>query len=466
MISNSTLDKIVELSQAIGAAGKVATPAANTPLALLCSNSTVTGFSTGENVVTKIATESDNVIHNSIMDETISNVATAVCGHIDFAKNVVNPAIKEVVEYLNKNLDGYTNESVIDTSIKRISVPDFLKNTSIKGDLEGYSAGGTRRYIEPEGPLNLPNIENDLLPEGLSTGSGNLDVSIGSWVMGLKAGFLKEVWENFFCDPKEHRRGAVDMLSFLADPEEGDNRAIAIYLFARRISTAGPRQRNIEFGSRLKQFLEVSAYKVSAFIKNMETAEASQQVILGYDKIKRVIRVCSPVYLPWLEKGNTPEIVYGAVIVGGNIYTATKLAERREELLKAWSVHRAALNSSYRNSYYNSYIKGLRDGFFNSMASMMQAEREYHDANPTAANQVAKILEDELKNITVEDRKDHYRTATRIVTKARYFYTDSFTFLNAVDALTKDNTMSLEEALHIATIEYVSDYVSGQILIR
>ena len=98
MISNSTLDRISELSKAINDQGKVATPGADTALALLCNNTTITGFDAGDNIVEKIALESDNIVHNSMMDELVGTVSRAVCGHIDFAKNVVNPAIKEVVK--------------------------------------------------------------------------------------------------------------------------------------------------------------------------------------------------------------------------------------------------------------------------------------------------------------------------------------------------------------------------------
>ena len=466
MISNSTLERISELSKAINDQGKVATPGADTALALLCNNTTITGFDAGDNIVEKIALESDNIVHNSMMDELVGTVSRAVCGHIDFAKNVVNPAIKEVVKYLGTHLDNYTSESVIDTRIERVTLPDFLLNKDIRGEIEGYSMGGVRKYIEPEGVLNLPNIDMDKLPEAVSTGSGNLDVSIGTWLAGQEAGFLNEVYENFFADPKKHRRESVSMISYLNDYTHGYDRAIAIFLLARRIMNSGQRQRNIHFGSRLKQFLEVSSYKVADFIKVMEDAEKNDQIILSHDKTNKVIKVCSATYLPWLEKGNTPEVLYGASLVGGNIFTASKLAERKDELLKAWGVHRSALNSSYRNSYHNGYITALRDGFYKDMANMTEPEIEYHAQNPNAKDEIAKLLEIELREVSLDDRNDHYRTVTRLVARARFFYTDVYKFLSTVDQLTKDGNTSLEEALHVATIEYVADYVSAQILIR
>jgi hypothetical protein len=74
MISNSTLDRISELSKAINDQGKVATPAADSALALLCNNTTITGFDAGDNIVEKIALESDNIVHNSMMDELVGTV--------------------------------------------------------------------------------------------------------------------------------------------------------------------------------------------------------------------------------------------------------------------------------------------------------------------------------------------------------------------------------------------------------
>ena len=467
MISNSTLELLTDLTKTIADQGKVATPVADSVLDLLCNNTTITGFQTNDNVANKIITESDNSVHNSIMDEMIQKVSRAVCSHIDFAKNTVNPAIKEVVKYLDKYLDQYTVDTVVDTKIERIGLPDFLLNSNIKSEIEGYSMGGVRKFIDPDGCLNLPNVELDQLPTMVSTGSGNLDLSIGTWLATLPAGFLNEVYENFFVDPKEHRRGSVSMISFLVDPVHGDNRAIAIFLLARKIQLEAKQKQDVTFTARVKQFLEVASYKVAAFIKTMEEAEKNDQIILSYDKENKVIKVCSNTYLPWLDKGNTPEVIYGSSVVGGLIYSADKLAERKSELLKAWSVHRAALNSSYRNGYHNAYVKTLRDGFYHSMSSMMEPEQEYHNqASNGVKNLISKLLEDELNCITLDDRSDHYRTVTRVVCKARFYYTDSFKFLATVDNLTKDNTISLEEALHVATIEYVVDYVSAQLLIR
>lgn len=466
MISTTTLNQITDLTSAINEQGKVASPVADSPLALLCNNTTITGFAAGDNLVDKIAIESDNVVHNSIMDEMIGTVSKAVCNHIDFAKNVVNPAIKSVVGYLGTHLDTYTKESVIDTRIERVALPDFLLNTGIRREIEGYSMGGIKKYIEPEGVLNVPNIEYDKLPDAVSTGSGNLDVSIGTWLAGQDSGFLNEVFENFFADPKEHRRGAVSMISYLNDPMLGNNRAIAVFLLARKILNSGERQRNVIFTARLKQFLEVSSFRIADFIEIMEQAEKNDQIILSYNKASKVIQVCSSTYIPWLDKGNTPEVIYGSSIVGGNIFTAAKLADRKDELLKAWSVHRSALNSSYRNSYHNAYIKVLRDAFYLDMANMPESEKEYHLQNPSAKDVIAKLLETELYSLDLADRDDHYRTVTRIVCRARYYFTDVYKFLSTVDQLTKDDTMSLDEALHIATIEYVADYVSAQVLIR
>lgn len=466
MITNNTLQLISQLAKDIGDQGKGAYPVADSALSLLCNNTTITGFNVGDNIVEKIAVESDNTVHNSMMDELISTVSNAVCNHIDFAKNVVNPSIKEVVKYLSLHLDSYTKESVIDTRIERVALPDFLLNRDIKAEVEGYSMSGVSKYIEPEGVLNLPNIEYHKLPDAITTGSGNLDLSIGTWLATQDSGLLNEVYENFFADPKEHRRGSVSMIGYLNDHNNGYNRAIAIFLLARKILLSGQVKQNVQTASRLKQFLEVSSYKIADFIKVMEGAESNEQVILSYDKVNKVIKVCSPVYMDWLDKGNTPEVLYGSVIVGGNIYTAASLAQRKDELLKAWSVHRSALNSSYRNSYHNAYVRVLRDGFYKDMSNMSESEIEYHQQYPNAKNEIADILEKELQQLSLEDREDHYRTVTRVVSRARFFYTDVYKFLNTVDQLTKDNNNSLEEALHIATIEYVADYVSAQVLIR
>ena len=148
MISNLTLEKIDKLAHEMALEGKMALPVSDSPLAVLCNNTTITGINTGDDIIAKIATESDNSVHNAMMDELIEGVSRAVCGHIDFAKNIVNTSVKEVVGYISKNLEAYTKETVVDLKVERVSLPDFLKNKDIFSDIEGYAKDGVRKYIE------------------------------------------------------------------------------------------------------------------------------------------------------------------------------------------------------------------------------------------------------------------------------------------------------------------------------
>lgn len=122
-------------------------------------------------------------------------------------------------------------------------------------------------------------------------------------------------------------------------------------------------------------------------------------------------------------------MLYGASLVGGNIFTASKLAERKDELLKAWSVHRSALNSSYRNSYHNGYITALRDGFYKGHGQHDRTRNRISCSKSQCYDEIAKLLEIELRAISLDDRNDHYRTVTRLVARARFFYTDVYKFL-------------------------------------
>ena len=466
MISNLTLEKIDKLAHEMALEGKMALPMSDTPLAVLCNNTTITGINTGDDIIAKIATESDNSVHNAMMDELIEGVSRAVCGHIDFAKNIVNTSVKEVVGYISKNLEAYTKETVVDLKVERVSLPDFLKNKDIFSDIEGYAKDGVRKYIEPAGVVGVPNMILSDIHELMMVGSSNIDASIGTWVASKESGFIQDVFEYFFVDPKEHKRTSIEMIPYLNDINEGHDRAIAIYLISRSILNSKEFKKSVDMASILKQYLEVSSFKLLNYITKYEDYVEKEILVFGFDKACNKIKVCSEVYLPWLDKGNTPELLFGSFVLGGKHSSVADIEKNKDELTKAWTIHRAAVNSSYRNNYHNSYVNLLRDGFYLDMKNMTEPEKAYHEKNPDAMKTIDELLEKELKEVSYVDREDHYRTVTRVVTKARFFYTDVYKFLTTVDELSKDNNISLNEALDIATIEYVADYVSSQVIIR
>jgi hypothetical protein len=465
MITDKTLEKINALTAQITEAGKVAVPVPDTPLSVLCSHSTLTGLKDVETASNQLLEESNNNSHNDYQDGYVKAITEAVANHIDFAKNVVNPSIREVVAYVSNTLDEYTETAINDIKIVRVTQPDFLNNSDIKSDIEGYASRGVTAYIEPDSFFSLSNYVHDELVEKLVTGSSNLDLSIRTWVASQEPGFLKDIWELFFADPKTHAMNKQDMVSYLNHPVKGTNRALAIYLFCRRLENES-KEDSVSYNARLKQYREVASFKAAELIEKYEEAKQRSRIVQYYDFTEKTIYVYSDLYVTWLEKGNKPELLFGAFINNESLISEAELSGNSERLLKSWSTYKAALNNSHRNTYYNKYIEALRQGFYSSMADMLEAEQEYYEANTDAKDTVAKLLEEELKHITIEDRKDHYRTVARLVCKARYFYTDVYKFLTTVDNLTTNNDNTLEEALQVATIEYVTDYVSSMLVVR
>ena len=55
----------------------------------------------------------------------------------------------------------------------------------------------------------------------------------------------------------------------------------------------------------------------------------------------------------------------------------------------------------------------------------------------------------------------------RLVTKARYYYTDAFKILSSIDDLSKANpNMQMNEVVTLAHIDYLCDFVAAQIRVN
>lgn len=470
MITEKILGLSSQLANKIKSKGKMALPVPETPLDALCRKTTYYGVNGIQGNEQDIVSQSDNVVHNTYLDDIIKKVSDAVAGHIDFAKNVVNPSIKETVNYIERLQTEYTDKVLTDIEIIRVEYPIFLTNDLLQDDIKNYSVTSIDLYTNPDDYFLLENKTSYELIDYISTGNVTIDNDVKAWLSLQDENLLKDIWENFFVDPKlSDVNKKLDLISYLNHPLEGFHRAIALYLLTRKIkidTDLDYREDKISFRNKVKQYLNIACFKLISTFNKFENAKSNNNIVYLYDINNRKIYTYKNTYEDWLEKGFTPEVLYGAFIKNEISVTEETLNRNKEEYLKAWTVHKAATNNNHRNAYHRWYIDSLRTAFYFSMNEMDSREAEFHQSNPDAKKQIAKLLEEELKIITIDDKKDYYRTVTRLVAKARYYYTDVYNFLQTVDELTKDHQVSLEEALASATIDYITDYVANQIVIK
>ena len=98
---------------------------------------------------------------------------------------------------------------------------------------------------------------------------------------------------------------------------------------------------------------------------------------------------------------------------------------------------------------------------------LSEIEKGVLERDPNYIDRAVAILNEELEYVSTRDMMDIYSVCMTLMTKARYYYTDSYQFFKTAHTatLTNPNIKDPREATLIATLDYVITYVLDQSVI-
>jgi hypothetical protein len=146
--------------------------------------------------------------------------------------------------------------------------------------------------------------------------------------------------------------------------------------------------------------------------------------------------------------------------------TISAMIENASKFLTQYESIRALENARYRNAMFERVKRSLVVNF----ADLLLQERgefEQNAWNKLGLTQAAlvKRAEDIVAGINGQDTKDLYSLCIRVMTGARFYYTDAMVFLTSMNIAAKENKdIDAREAALVATVELTVDYVADQIV--
>jgi hypothetical protein len=408
----------------------------------------------------------DGVIstHSRAMDEYVNEISKAVTSHISYAKNVVKPAVLEMVENVQKSMT-LTRAASAEFNINIVDLPLPMQNSGFEDAVSSYAE---KTLFNPEFDLNLGEMSSEQMLALIQTGSTQQDADIGLWFAGLSSDLIACVWGNVFRNFKVSAPPAVKSIGeLLLDKKTGVHAALLTYLAARKLFEEVPESTGLSLSDYKNRVAQIRDYAGVILFREYTRYNSSLKngtLILSTDPSRKSVNVNGVVYREWLKTGGTNEVILGMLVSNQSLFGTNLINEQAEKFKQSWSTYEQYSVTAQRNDSFNTFKQALKLAFDAGMANMSAEEAALKEEKPEMFSQINLYFLDELALIRTGDMKDINATCLKLVCRSRYFYTSAEKILQSInDAMHSNPNMSVRDAAAIAAIEYVTDYVSDQL---
>ena len=397
---------------------------------------------------------SDGVVaHSKVMDDIAELAKATVLKSLDFTRNVVVPEINELEDKIDQAIRGVMARRTDPFTIYRVETPALLRNSSLAEMVEKYSDTQAALFKVTK----IAEMSAGDVAELLNTGASGFDADVKDMVGDGKS-------YNWFL---EHAA------RFLSGHEQFDSIPTPamplLFVVARALYDNPP----------VGCVMSLSDYNVYVSLLVAQTGRASYNAIESSSSDRRMVRlytgaptrasggsesgmiyVNADVYGDLMEKGLTPEMLFGNEYNGRNL-SASQLLENKEDLLATYQ----------RQKAYNDRQKQLEE--FNIIKDVIQNALEESIQNRSAESLVADrsvyraVLKEAMKGVEPSRMKDLGPLLRDLVCAVFYRHTDSIRYLRLIDEIGEglDEETKVREVALMATIEYISIWVARQYLV-
>lgn len=476
MISTNAVQSALPLTQILDARNFVIAPAPGTPLEALVQATRIDpsfnrvtddGFEPDVDGIVYMANAKDEVLkaspHDRVMNEVTEVCIKAVQGHMIFARNVVAPAVAELAEKTQTALQQITASSLLGMNVVVWNPPAPAMTPGFAALVKKFAE---TPYDSPKLNQRLPNITVSEMVDLMATGSGSMDGAVREWAAGMGDSFFINVWENIFqtkqADLSESR--PLTFQSFGDDKQFGLDNMLAVFLLARRLVEEPLENTEMSlasYTSAMADLRDQAGLRLSNAISQMEIADKGGLLIRNIND--RIITVNGSVYKLWIEAGGDNEVLFGDIIDNTPVFTVAQINERADEFKKAWHKY-AMMTLSIENSRRFQRTKQMLSKVF---ADQMRNPDPAEELNAEGAQRIINAFEEALEQLVIGDFDDLYTTCLKLVCRTRFPRTQAERILSGIERVKKENpTVDVREAAAVSVLEYVSYWVSTQMVVR
>jgi hypothetical protein len=472
MLNREALESALQLTEVLDSQGFRLLAIPGTPLDELTkatrSDANFNTFSNGEfqpNItdICYIANCKDEMLqcspHDVAMDHVTDVAIKAVREHMVFAKNVVAPAVQQLVEQTMSAMNDMTPSSMTGMEVVVWETPKPMENTALATAVRKYEEVP---YDTPVLGMKLPNMAVSDIIELMGSGSGSLDKDVAFWASTKGESFFIRLWENVFqikqADLKDNI--PVSFRDFIENRVDGVDNALAIFLISRKLFDNAPKDvamSSASFNSLIVDYRNQSASRLCRALNDMDKIEKSKVLIRSIDK-KRVVTVNSTVYRAWIDAGGDNEVLFGNALETMPSTLADDISAKAPMLKVNWQRHATLISITEDNKKFSRTKEILARNFDLQM-------RTTENENITLGNRemISKTFNSLLQEVRVDEIDDLWKLCLKLVCRSRFSRTEAERILSGIERIKKQHPeIDVREAAAASVIEYVAYWVSTQ----
>lgn len=418
------------------------------------------------------------------LDGYVKDISAHVKNHLSFFKNVVHPSITDYMEKVNAGWNSYIpKQPGADFEIVQLEAPTNVDLTRLASLVKDYDGGS---LVPPKQSLMLGPKEKEQLMSLCVIGDEDLDVGISHWLSTNQ--YLECSYFLFLADAE--KVGYPDGCHYVSvdggnwktntfqhaalmglNPFDRLGLVLPAFIMASRLYTdevdsdAGDMSLSTyrEIASQIRDY---TGAMVALTLKHIESANQNENIVLDF-KGTSIVRVYGANYKKWLSEGGSVEAIYGLILSSQKYFSKAMLDQYKERLEALWGNHLAIFTTHEQQKSYIVFRELLRSVFLNMMGDLNEQEKGILERDPNYVDLAVSIFNNELEYVSTKDMNDLYGVCMRLLTKSRYYYTDSYNFFNTVHTatLTNPNIKDHREAALVGTIDYLINYALDQVVI-
>lgn len=385
--------------------------------------------------------------------------ATAVIGHLQFARTVVAPTIENFADILAQPLSLAMADAVSDfeVSISKLPAP-MLESAVLDAVRKAKDIAGENMTFD----LKLPRMAAVSIVGFMKSGSPSVDGAIDDWADTLPAGFLESVWGTVFTRNDNLSGGSAPMSdSVWSRTPEGLDAALASFLIARRIwdkPVDDVEMKLDEYQNKMAFLRDQAAVRLNGEINMADRNEQYGTLIKSQGKGGKIV-VNDVVYRKFLQDGGNNEVLFGNALRPRPQLSADDILASKEDCEKAWNNYLAFNRLALSNKRFTIVKTMIRVEF---ASWVLHASLDELPVNMRES--VMQRFDAALDRTTQAETEQLTLWVQRLFCASVYYRTDAGMILDTInDVMSSNQGMDVREAAAVAAVNYAATWVGRQL---
>lgn len=414
------------------------------------------------------STTTEATPYEAIVKNAAEQLFVPVNAHIQYARNVVKPAVKSLFDKLSEVI----NQNPVREASETIEIIGYTMPSFINDD---YFRDTINTYKRPcEIPLRtnfMKEMNAEEIADLLKSGANRLDKEIFSWAESSNIRAY-DVWASLFGTPDTaYKRVTLSSLTAMNYYEAAGYFAIAFLMvnniIKKRLIQNSTISSEREFEVTAESMLNYITYRLSVCMTESEKMERNNVIVIAYNKSSKTIKVVYPNYKKWVETGVSPDVLLGAFSEDATERTIDDIGKKADYFLRAWDRSSNLIQQVERRKCFNILrSRMVSETLLDFQKNSDDLEREFHRTHSMFEMELKKRINEYVDRISPDsmtNSEDLFKHCLKIVAGIRYGYTPAYVILECMMTLTKDGGIDVRESAAVAAAEYLIDYMKTQI---